>query len=106
MNYSEQEFRLNLSGKTLTFAGKLEKADYSEVDAFLRSVDQVLSDENCVINLEKLVFLNSSGIRSLATFILGSPKTFEIHINPNVTWQTESIPALKHLKSRGITIVS
>lgn len=105
MNYSEQDFSITLERNVLTFSGKLEKSNYSDVDAFLRKVDQTLSDSTCILDLQKLAFLNSSGIRSLATFILGSPKSFELHINKSITWQTESIPALKHLKSKGITIV-
>jgi hypothetical protein len=106
MEYSEQDFSITLTGNILTFSGKLEKSDYSGIDAFLRDVDQAISDRLCAIELRELTFLNSSGIRSLATFILGSPKNFELHINKSLTWQTESIPALKHLKPKGITVVS
>ena len=106
MSYSEPGFEITLRENSLTFSGKLEKSDYSEVDTFLRKVDQTLSSGTCVIDLTNLTFLNSSGIRSLATFILGSPKTFEIHINKTITWQTGSISTLAHLKSKGIEVVS
>ena len=106
MEYSEQGFSVTLIGNTLSFSGKLEKSNYSDVDAFLRRISPEISGDLCVIDLQLLTFLNSSGIRSLATFILGSPKIFELHINKSLTWQTESIPALKHLKPKGITVVS
>ncbi len=106
MNYSEPGFEITLNESTLTFSGKLEKLEYAEVDAFLRGVDQVLSKQTCVIDLFNLSFLNSSGIRALATFMLGSPKMFELKVNNNITWQKESIPVLTCLKPDGIKIVS
>jgi hypothetical protein len=106
MNYSEPGFDIMLRENCLTFSGKLEKSDYVDIDAFLRNVDHTVSSDTCVIDLTNLTYLNSSGIRSLATFILGSPKSFEIRINTTITWQTESIPALAHLKSKGITVIS
>lgn len=106
MKYSEPGFELTLTENVLAFSGKLEKSDYTDIDKFLRSVDQSLRTTTCVIELTKLSFLNSSGIKCLATFMLGSPKQFEIRVNNNVTWQTESIPALAMLKPNGITVVS
>lgn len=106
MNYSESGCEIMLTDNTLTFSGKLEKSDYTDVDAFLREVDHAITADTCVIDLTHLRFLNSSGIRSLATFMLGSPKSFEVHIDPDITWQSESIPTLQLLKTKGITIVS
>jgi hypothetical protein len=106
MNYSEPGFEITLTNNTLIFSGKLEKSDYTDIDKFLREVDQALKDALCIIDLANLSFLNSSGIRSLATFMLGSPKKFEIQINNTITWQTESIPTLTFLKPEGITIAS
>jgi hypothetical protein len=105
MNYSEPGFEITLSDKTLEFSGSLEKADYTPVDTFLKQADQAIAGDACVIDMQKLSFLNSSGIKALATFILGSPKTFEVRINPEISWQKESIPTLTFLKN-GITIVS
>ena len=106
MKYAEPGFEIMLAGNRLSFSGKLEKSNYTEIDAFLRKIDQELSTQMCVIDLIKLSFLNSSGIRSLATFMLGSPKMFELHINKSVTWQQESIPALTYIKPEGIMIVA
>lgn len=106
MNYSEPGIEISLTANTLTFSGTLEKSDYADVDTFLRQVDQNVSEHTCVIELKKLSFLNSSGIRSLATFMLGSPKTFKIHINNDITWQRESIPPLACLKPDDIKIVT
>lgn len=106
MTYSDTGFEITLTNNTLVFSGKLERSDYTEIDDFLRKVDQAITESSCSIDLTKMIFLNSSGIRSLATFILGSPKSFEIQINKESTWQTESIPVLQHLKSKGITIIS
>ncbi len=106
MNYSESGFEITLNNNTLSFSGTLEKMEYAEVDAFLRGVDQMLTETTCVVDLTKLSFLNSSGIRALATFLLGSPKHFELRVNNTITWQKESIPALTCLKPDGIKIVS
>ena len=104
MNYSEQGFEITLTENVLLCSGKLEKSNYTDVDRFLREVDQSLHAELCIIDLTTLSFLNSSGIKSLATFMLGSPKKFEIRINDSITWQTQSIPALTFLKPNQITI--
>ena len=105
MNYSEPGFEITVAEKnTLIFSGKLEKSNYADVDKFLRDVDQALQTDICIIDLIYLSFLNSSGIKSLATFMLGSPKKFEIRTNKNVTWQSQSIPALTFLKPNQITI--
>ncbi len=106
MNHSETGFDIRLTGNTLSFSGNLEKSDYSKIDAFLKKVDQTLNADTCKINLKKLAFLNSSGIRSIATFILGSSKRFEIQINNDITWQSESIPTLAYLKPDRIEIMS
>ncbi len=106
MTYSEAGFRIVLTGNVLAFSGKLEKSSYEKVDAFLRDIDHALSASLCILDINHLTFLNSSGIRSLATFMLGSPKQFELRINPEITWQQESIPALTYLKPNAIRIVS
>lgn len=106
MQYSESGFELTVTDNVLAFSGKLEKSDYTVIDDFLRRAAQTLRSETCVIELTRLTFLNSSGIKCLATFMLGSPKQFEIRVNKNVTWQAESIPALAMLKPNDITIVS
>ncbi len=106
MKYSGAGFELVLSGNTLAFSGNLEEPDYADIDKFLRDVDQAIHAEVCIIELTQLNFINSSGIKSLVTFMLGSPKKFEIRVNSAVSWQKVSIPVLAMLKPHGITIVS
>lgn len=105
MIYAEKGFKIKLSKTTLEFSGKLEKSDYTEIDAFLQQVDQELSSETCTVKLDTLEYLNSSGIRAIATFIIESSKSFEIVINPEITWQATNIPVLETLKPDTITIV-
>ena len=105
MTYSEGGARMTLAGNVLTFSGKLECADYGNVDEFLRNVDESLSASRCILDLTQLTFLNSSGIRSLAVFMLGSQKEFDLRINPEITWQQETLPVLTHLKSNAIHII-
>ncbi len=104
MNYSEPGFEITLTENVLHCSGKLEKSNYTDIDQFLREVDHALQAEVCVIDLTELHFLNSSGIKTLATFMLGSPKKFEIRVNDSITWQTQSIPALTFLKPNQITV--
>jgi len=106
VTYSETGCQITLTGNTLVFSGKLEQSNYEKVDAFLRDIDQALTTPTCVMDLTQLAFLNSSGIRSLATFMLGSPKQFELRIHPTITWQQESIPVLTYLKPNAIRIVT
>ena len=105
MTYEEPGCTIVLNDNRLTFSGMLERSDYKEVAQFLRQVDKALSAPHCIIDLVDLVFMNSSGIETLAIFVLGSPKTFEIRINPNHTWQATSIEPLQALKSEGISVV-
>lgn len=106
LHYSETMFAITLNGNTLTFSGKLEKFDYSDIDTFLKTVAQALPSETCIIDLTRLTYLNSSGLKTLATFLLRSPEKFEIQINSRVTWQTENIPPLTHLRPGRITFVA
>lgn len=105
MTYSEGGARITLTGNVLAFSGKLELADYDNVDEFLRNIDVSVSASVCILDLTFLTFLNSSGIRSLAVFMLGSQKEFELRVNPAITWQQETLPVLTHLKSNAIRIV-
>ena len=106
MTYSEAGFQIVLTNNVVEFSGKLEKSNYEKVDVFLRNIDQTVSAPTCILDLTQLSFLNSSGIRSLATFMLGSPKQFELRINPEITWQKESIPTLTYLKPNAIRIAA
>ena len=106
LKYSETTFNIALGGNVLTFSGTLEKFDYSDIDAFLRTVDQSLSSEICNIDLTNLHYLNSSGLKTLVTFMLKSSRKFEIRINADVTWQTENIPPLTHLRPGRMTFVA
>jgi len=105
MQMNEADFNIQLNGNTLAFSGNLEKSDYSKVSAFLKSVDNSQSNNKLTLDFQQLTFLNSSGIRCIATFIMGSPKQFDIRINRGITWQTENIPTLTCLKPDAIKIL-
>ncbi|MFH1156547.1 MAG: hypothetical protein V1793_22310 [Pseudomonadota bacterium] len=106
MIYSEKGFEIELTGNELEFSGKLEKMDYSEIDQFLRDVDAQVSGDVCILRFNRLAYLNSSGIRAVASFVIESSKRFEIHIDRAVTWQKTNIPVLETLKPDRIRIVS
>ena len=106
MIYSEKGFAIELKGNILEFSGKLEKMDYSEVDQFLREVDAAIQGDLCVIRFNTLAYLNSSGIRAVASFVIESSKRFDIIIDKSITWQKTNIPVLETLKPDRIKVIS
>lgn len=106
MNYSEDFLNVNLKGNTVIFSGKIEKSDYSSLSKFLEQVDQEVSGNLIKIDLKNLEYLNSSGIRCLATFFINSKKYFEIYINTDITWQNDSISTITLVKPERLEIIS
>lgn len=97
MNYNDGDFEARLDGSTLKLKGKIEKSDYTDLTFFLKEVNDTLSDQTLILDIKELDFLNSSGIRTLAVFFMGSDKKIEIHIN-DLTWQRVGIVPLEKIK--------
>lgn len=107
MKFKNENFNIELKDNTLFFLGSMELENYSEVKNFLSKVDSSLNVNELSIDISKLSFLNSSGIRTLAIFLMGSTKIFKICINPNKTWQRAGIPPLIHIRKKGeISIIN
>lgn len=98
MKYSEDAFSIELNDSSLLFSGKMEKSNYIEVENFLMDVDKEISASEITLDIRELKFLNSSGIRMLATFFMKSPKTFKVVINPSITWQKVGIVPLTRIR--------
>ncbi|MDJ1182784.1 slr1659 superfamily regulator [Roseofilum casamattae] len=89
------------SSATAIFEGKLSlrgPAEYAPIADLLESV--VLSEpEHLTLNLQKLQFLNSSGIRVLSKFIFNLKKKTEIRVTvlgtKDIAWQSKSLKNLK-----------
>ncbi len=103
--YSEKKFTINISEDTIIFSGKLELSDYTELTDFLEQGERSLNAETIKIDIRELVFLNSSGLRMLASFLTGSPNKLEIYINTSVKWQDISVKTLSYLRPGEIRII-
>jgi hypothetical protein len=106
MEYKEDQFCITVSENTIIFSGELERIDYSDISNFLKRAEAAISHETVCIDITGLQHLNSTGVRMLAVFLMGSAQKIEIHMNPAITWQHNTIPALCSVKPGGITLVT
>lgn len=99
----------------LVFAGNIDMEDPGALlDSFFETVHQELLSQNqtsIVLNFKKLDFMNSSGIKSLAKWImklypLEEDQKYSISIQPNkeITWQRTSLPTLTFLVPGAVKI--
>ncbi len=105
MVYNEDSCEIKLESNKLVFVGKMEKADYNDVGKFLREADKNITGDNVEIDLQKLEFLNSSGIRTLAVFFLECTKKIKIKIDKELTWQRVGIVPLSKIKPNDSIVV-
>ncbi len=101
MKFKDASFTAVLEGTRLVFSGKIEKSDYSSFSLFLKQVDAAVKEKELLVDIRRLDFINSGGIRSLAVFFLGSGKDFRIIIDPEKSWQKAGILSLVSLKDEG-----
>lgn len=102
-------------GGTVTFAGDIDMADPSPLlDPLFEQVhSQALEEGAQAITLDftQLSFLNSSGIKAIAKWIMRlaavpESKKYKIKIvhNPEITWQMTSLPTLTYLVPGSVEI--
>lgn len=84
----------------------MECNDYTGIPAFLKQVEQALQSEICEIDLTKLEFLNSSGTRMIASFMLRNPRYFQIRMNRQIPWQRYVVPRFQDLGPERIAIMA
>lgn len=99
----DAEITFDNTTSTLNFSGSMRLANMKEYDVvadFLKEASEE-STEKLTLNLEKLKFLNSSGITTLSLFILNCKKTNNPQIavrgNKDVSWQEKSIANFQKL---------
>ena len=87
---------------TVYFEGKLSLRDPSEYSSISNLLENVVNSkpEDLTLNLQKLEFLNSSGIRVLSKFVHQLNKSnIDIKLtvlgSEEVSWQTKSLPNLR-----------
>ncbi len=104
------------SGLGVKFAGEIDMEDPGIVlDPLfdrIHSGAQQMKFSEVLIDLTRLNFLNSSGIKALAKWVmklsdLSEDKRYKIKINHNkdITWQVTSLPTLTYLVVGAVEII-
>jgi hypothetical protein len=105
MEYREEKFVLNVKDNQFNFQGKIEKTDYSALGKFLVEAEKQINTDELCFDFRPLEYLNSSGVRAIAVFFLGTQKKVCIHINEGLTWQRIGLTPLGNMKSEGIQVI-
>jgi len=98
----------SVSGLTITIAGDIDMQDPSQIlDPLFDKVHKgamAAGLKTIVFDLKQLAFLNSSGIKAIAKWIMNlsaapADKKYVIKIlqNKGISWQTTSLPTLTFL---------
>ncbi|OHD08397.1 MAG: hypothetical protein A2Y34_16455 [Spirochaetes bacterium GWC1_27_15] len=101
MELIRNNYKITLDKNRIIFIGKIEECSYEEISNFLLQLDNNIKEDEIILDLILLKFLNSAGIRVLATFFLRNSRKVIIKINKNITWQNVGITPLIKLKSDG-----
>ena len=100
MEYRDEFFILKVDENQYLFEGKIEKNDYKELMDFLgKSIKKVTGDE-IIMDFRSLEYLNSSGIRAVAVFLMDAGKKAQLIINPEITWQRVGISPLAAIRKK------
>lgn len=106
MEYRGEGFLITISDTAIMLSGKIETNVYTEILDFLKHGEQTLQAEPVILDVRQLTYLNSAGIKMLAVFMTGSPKTFEVHVDTHINWQQHIMLTLRYIKPDGITIIA
>ncbi len=105
MKYIDENCEIKFENNKLMFIGKMEKSDYEDVGKFLHEINNIIITDSIEIDLQHLNFLNSSGIRILAVFVLECSKKIRIKIDKKLTWQRVGIVPLSRIKPDNSIII-
>ena len=105
MEYKDDSFLVVTEKDTINFSGKIEKSEYTELSDFLDKFNAEHKGTNLDINLSKLAFLNSSGIRTIALFLMKCKKRVKLIIDSTIAWQKYGIEPLVALRPQGEIVV-
>jgi len=108
MNIQGKNYKVNFDGKgTLSMSGKLAAMpdEYEKIEDFFESVIDAVSEANTmelVLDLRELIYLNSSGIKTLCVSLVMEADDAEglylkILCKNSLTWQVETLPTFKDL---------
>ncbi|MCP4119898.1 MAG: hypothetical protein GY737_31785 [Desulfobacteraceae bacterium] len=101
-------YKVVFDGKgTLAISGKLAAMPeaYEEMELFFERVLYAVSESNqteLILDLRQLVFLNSSGIKTVCvSLVMEADEVEGLHLrilcSNSLTWQVEAIPTFKEL---------
>ena len=103
MEIKTEAYHVRCTDNILVFEGYLRLNGLQEYSSISNLLNNVIEQEpeTIILNLEKLSFLNSSGISMLSKFVINVRKKQNIHMvvvgtkeNP---WQTKSLKNLQRL---------
>jgi len=107
MTIEGKNYKLDFDGKdTLTMSGKLSAMpeEYEKIEVFFEQVLDAATAKTShfVLDLRDLVFLNSSGIKSICVcLVMEADEIPGLHLKilckKALTWQVETIPTFKDL---------
>jgi len=95
------------SNGTLTMSGKIAvmPEEYEKIECFFEKVLEKIAEANItelVLDVRKLIFLNSSGIKTICVSLVMEADDVEgLHMkivcSKKLTWQVETLPTFKDL---------
>lgn len=100
MDFDAEEGILTISGKLAAMP-----EEYEEIQRFFEQVLEILSNastKTLVLDLRDLIFLNSSGIKTICvSLVMDADDVEELHLKilckNAITWQVETIPTFTDL---------
>ena len=105
LNAGDAEIKFDSNNHVIEFNGSMRLAnmkEYEQVGAFLREHGNNIQDF-LILDFQKLLFLNSSGITTISLFILECKKkaklTLTVKGSNDVSWQKKSLSNFKKLWS-------
>ncbi|MBF0203178.1 MAG: hypothetical protein HQK67_02450 [Desulfamplus sp.] len=108
MKIEGSSYNIDYDGKgTMVISGKLAAMpeEYEKIDDYFDNVLDAISKENIselVLDLRNLIFLNSSGIKTICVSLVMAADDVEgLHLkilcSNAITWQVEAIPTFEDL---------
>lgn len=98
MTFNDEKYSISFEGNIFTFSGKMEKAEYPGLANLLKESGKISDDDTIIFDFKALKFINSTGIKTLASFFLQSVKKVVIKINKDITWQKATIVPLSQIR--------
>lgn len=106
-DYQTDTFRIYIDDDNIVqFSGTIELGEtgYTELQDTMKEIVKEITTNPLVLNLKKLEYLNSKGIRFLIEFLTKYKTNIKILIDKEASWQKTSIAFLAKLAPGKIEI--